>query len=439
MLRPVPVVPLVQGDGDLLAGQGRDLLAVLAMGLGNAAHVVGCLAHVGQQVRLLAHVEMLADHVHGVSGVGHHALRPRAHGAHGHDLDRGIDGPHRLGELPVFLDVLLQRHVTKLPVAVHLVADRPPAHAIGLGVAVLGAQFAHRRVHAAVGVLDHVHGQLHVALAAVDDHVRLRVDFPTELHELVDAEIVVLDALPGRVLAGRAAVGVPDAVLPVVAAHEIPARPAVDRRIQLLQELQRVGPHAVHVVLRHERDRADAEAAAAPDNLQTPVVRVGLGRELQRKHTELRRELRDADHAAVTGARSPNQADGDFLGRRSGGNLRAGQPDAPDVALAFAQRQSALPDACLDLLVGQGDLGRVLPDEWFRALHLAHLGPHHGLPGRLLVIHRVEELAVFEHLGPDPAVDAAAQVLDELAVDILRDRCPLLRGVDADGHLGLGA
>ena len=40
-------------------------------------------------------------------------------------------------------------------------------------------------------------------------------------------------------------------------------------------------------------------------------------------------------------------------------------------------------------------------------------------PGRF--IERQEELAVLEFLGPDAVVDAAAQVLDELAIDIGRD------------------
>ena len=72
------------------------------------------------------------------------------------------------------------------------------------------------------------------ALSAVDDHQRLGLDRAAERHELVDAEIVVLDALPGRVLSRRSAVGVSDAVPPVVAADEISARPAIDRRVELL-------------------------------------------------------------------------------------------------------------------------------------------------------------------------------------------------------------
>ena len=98
-----------------------------------------------------------------------------------------------------------------------------------------------------------------VAQPAVDGDVGLGLEQPAEGHELVDAEVVVLDALPGRVLARRAAVAVADAVVPVVAADEIAARPAIDRRVEFLEQRERVGPHAVDVVGRHERDGADAE------------------------------------------------------------------------------------------------------------------------------------------------------------------------------------
>ena len=88
------------------------------------------------------------------------------------ELDRRIDLPHGLGEFVVLLRVLLQRHVAELPVAVHLVADAPELHAVGLGMAVLGPQPAHGRVGRAVGVLDLVDGRFRVAQPAVDGDVR---------------------------------------------------------------------------------------------------------------------------------------------------------------------------------------------------------------------------------------------------------------------------
>src|SRR6476660_3986100 len=71
--------------------------------------------------------------------------------------------------------------------------------------------------------------------------------------------------------------------------------------------------------------------------------------------------------------------------------------------------------------------------EWFLIYHRDRASRSDHLPRRctddwktrirkfpirmILVGDRIVELAVFNHLSPDPAVDAAAQVLDELAVD----------------------
>ena len=55
-------------------------------------------------------------------------------------------------------------------------------------------------------------------------------------------------------------------------------------------------------------------------------------------------------------------------------------------------------------------------------------------PGRFPLRHRMEELAVFQHLRPDAAIDAAAEVLDELAVDVLRHRRARQPGIDRDGR-----
>ena len=55
----------------------------------------------------------------------------------------------------------------------------------------------------------------------------------------------------------------------------------------------------------------------------------------------------------------------------------------------------------------------------------------------VLVGDREVEFAVFEHLGPDAAVDAAAQVLDELTVDERVDRRAGLGRVDRDFDRGV--
>src|SRR4030042_3690014 len=53
-----------------------------------------------------------------------------------------------------------------------------------------------------------------------------------------------------------------------------------------------------------------------------------------------------------------------------------------------------------------------------------------GLPDGIRGVHGVEELAVLEHLRPDALVDAAAEVLDELAIDVLRHRRQCFRRLD---------
>src|SRR6185436_11763854 len=115
--------------------------------------------------------------------------------------------------------------------AVHLVADPPPLHGVGKSVAVLGPLPAHRRGRGAVHIFHLLGGRFDAAEAGVDRDVGLGADLADEHQELVDADVVRLDAPPGRVLARRAAVALADAVLPVVAAHEVPAGPAVDRRV----------------------------------------------------------------------------------------------------------------------------------------------------------------------------------------------------------------
>ena len=61
--------------------------------------------------------------------------------------------------------------------------------------------------------------------------------------------------------------------------------------------------------------------------------------------------------------------------------------------------------------------------------------PADGLPGRLLLADGIEELSIFEHFGPNAAVNAAAQVLDELPIDVLRHRLADFARVDRNPRL----
>ena len=85
-----------------------------------------------------------------------------------------------------------------LPWPVDLVADAPVAHPVGGGHAVRLAQPRQRRRRRAVAVLDPVAGLAHVAITGVDDEVRLCAELTAEADELVRAERVGLDGVPGR-------------------------------------------------------------------------------------------------------------------------------------------------------------------------------------------------------------------------------------------------
>src|SRR6476660_1137133 len=56
----------------------------------------------------------------------------------------------------------------------------------------------------------------------------------------------------------------------------------------------------------------------------------------------------------------------------------------------------------------------------------------------ILIRNRIVECSVLEHLGPDAAVDAAAEVLDELAVDERVDPWAAFFRVDRDADRSLG-
>ncbi len=308
--------------------------------------------------------------------------------------------------------------MTELPVAVHLVADRPPLDAERLGVAVGCAQPAQRRVLRAVAVGELVGRHLGAAEAGVHRDVGLGVDQLAQAQELVQTHVVVLDPLPGGVLARRPAVAVADPVAPVVAADEVAARPAVDGRVQFAQQGEHVGPEAFDVVGRHQRDNSHVQPVPAADrDLQPAVVGRGSGGEAQRYLLPGGGNAVDVQGLPVGGAVTPDQADGN----RCGAGIAA-QHDPPFVALPGHQPQARLDESGGLGLRCRTEGRRLGADVGRRTVHGQRGGVAEDAPGRLLAGRRVEELPVLEHLGPDAAVDAAAQVLDELAVDVLRDR-----------------
>jgi len=127
-----------------------------------------------------------------------------------------------------------------LPGAVHLVADAPVLDAVRLTVAVGGPQVGVLRPKGGVAIFDQVGGLLDGARPHVDGQHWLRVDQPGEFHELIGAELVGLDRLPGQVAAARALILRPDAVQPAVAAEEVAAGVAHGAEVQFAQGGQHI-------------------------------------------------------------------------------------------------------------------------------------------------------------------------------------------------------
>src|SRR4029078_11976532 len=100
-------------------------------------------------------------------------------------------------------------------------------------VPVLPAQLAPLRALVHVAVLDVGHRLLRGAGAEVEAEQRLGAHEPAPLHELVGAELVRLERVPGPLQHARALVLRPHAVEPVVTRDEVapriaPARTAED-------------------------------------------------------------------------------------------------------------------------------------------------------------------------------------------------------------------
>ncbi|HMP06193.1 MAG TPA: carbamoyltransferase N-terminal domain-containing protein [Lacipirellulaceae bacterium] len=121
------------------------------------------------------------------------------------------------------------------------------------------------------------------------------------------------------------------------------------------------------------------------------------------------------------------------------------EPDVADVLAALDDSEVPLAQSAAD-----GDLRGVVADERILLDHRDAVVGADDLPGRgaddgiigvlqraiggVLGGDREVELAILEHLGPDAAVDAAAQMLDELAIHERVDVGLLVGRVDGDGH-----
>ncbi len=157
----------------------------------------------------------------------------------------GVDATHRPGDLDGEAPVLVRRLVADLPGSVHLVAEAPQPHVVGVGGAVLDAQVRPPRAARVVGVLEQVAGLLDAAGPEVDGDHRLALDGLRPADELVDADLIGLDGLP-RLIEANGPVGRrADAVLPVVPGDEVAARVADNRDAEVAGERGDVVAEAV--------------------------------------------------------------------------------------------------------------------------------------------------------------------------------------------------
>ena len=166
------------------------------------------------------------------------------------ELDGAVGVLHQLGGLLGTPAVLLGGHVSDLPGAVHLVAEAPELHAVGLGRAGLGAHVRVAGARGRVAVFHPVAGLFRRSRAEVHAEHRLPAHASRQRHELVGADPIRLHAVPGELAQPRSRLGRADPVLPVVAGDEVPARVAHHGHVEPAQGLEDVRAPASVVRVR---------------------------------------------------------------------------------------------------------------------------------------------------------------------------------------------
>ena len=170
--------------------------------------------------------------------------------AGGDELDGRVHQLHGFGELGIGAGVFGGGLVADLPGAVDLVADAPVAHVVRLREAMRLAQLHRLRGLRPVAVFQPVARLTQVAVAAVDHEEGLRFQQAAEADELVSAEVVALQRMPGEVEARRTFVAGADAVAPAVAGDEVAAGIADDGHALAPQRVEHVEAQALVIGLR---------------------------------------------------------------------------------------------------------------------------------------------------------------------------------------------
>ena len=158
-----------------------------------------------------------------------------------------------------------------LPRAVHLVAEAPELHAVGICRAVFFAQVAPVRAAGVVAVFHQIPGGVRAAGAEVHRHHGRGVNGSAPAHELVGAEGVGLGGAPCELQPAGAVLYGADAVFPVVTRNEVAAGVPHERDLQFSDQGVHVGAEAVSV-RRGVARLVDAAVNGSPEMLDERAV-----------------------------------------------------------------------------------------------------------------------------------------------------------------------
>lgn len=184
-------------------------------------------------------------------------FRERGHrrvgAAAGHQLNLGIDQPHRLRRLIGEPAVFLRRLLADLPRTIHLIAQTPGSDLVRLLITVASTQIAPVASSRMVAVFQQVAGRINAAGSQIHRHH----DFGTNLlgpsGKLVRAYPIRFNCPPGQLQALRPRLNRANPILPVISGDEIPAGIPDDWDIQLFHQLLDVVTESLRICCRMRR------------------------------------------------------------------------------------------------------------------------------------------------------------------------------------------
>ena len=252
----IPDVPLIKGKIDLLLAPLFGLHAVRdgQNGRNEFIHSLGICQKFRRVVVPVSIVLMKGKIVHLIIALGEHFLLPVAKGIHGkgcaaagHGLNGRIHEFHQTAGLRRDAAVFLRSLMSHLPGTVHLVAQAPEFDVMGLFIAVLSSQVAVVGALFKVAVFQHILRFFRPSGSQIDSHHHVASRLLRPVHELVQAELVGFDHLPGQIHLRGTLIPGANAVLPVIAGDEISARIPDDGYLKLPHQCKHVLSHSLFV------------------------------------------------------------------------------------------------------------------------------------------------------------------------------------------------